>query len=185
MSSTPDAADKPEATPPAPKKKVSAQRRIISWVFILILLVLVFFEWRAQSSQAKSFKGLNAALEDQGSVGEVPFETFQETILQGSPSEDVDKSGALLRLHHYRWNGIFKTYHLRLLVNNDEQVIICDTAAEGDKVAGIGRVSKERMDAFVQQQREMIQKQQAEQKKQPAEGDAEKKPAESETPSEN
>ncbi|MCA9007613.1 MAG: hypothetical protein KDA70_20235, partial [Planctomycetaceae bacterium] len=118
MSSTPEST---ETSEPAskPKKQISTQRRVISWVFIAILLGVVLLEWRAKSSQAKTFENLGAAVDNTGEAGEFPFSQFEKTI-QGNPSVEIDESGAILRLYHYKWNGIFKTYHLRLLVNDED-----------------------------------------------------------------
>lgn len=164
MNSTPEAAGTPESqpTPPA-KKKISAQRRIISWVFILILLGVVLLEWRAKTSQAKTFDNLNNAMEtgEAGEKpGEVPFEEFKATMLQGSPTEELDESGAILKLYHFRWNGVFKTYHLRMLVDEEGQVVVFDAAAEGDTVSDMPRISKKRMDAFVKGQKEQLKQEQ-------------------------
>lgn len=150
MNSTSEAADAPEPAQ-KPKKQISAQRRIITWIFIAILLGVVLLEWRAKTSQATTFENLNSAMEEAGNVGEISFEQFQ-TIKQGSPSEELDDSGALLRLFHYRWNGPFKVYHLRLLVNDEEQVIAYDTSGEGEEVGGIVRLSKKKLAEFVKQQ---------------------------------
>lgn len=162
MNSTSEAADAPEPVQ-KPKKQISAQRRIITWIFIAILLGVVLLEWRAKTSQATTFENLNSAMEEAGNVGEISFEEFQ-TIKQGSPSEELDDSGALLRLFHYRWNGPFKVYHLRLLVNDEDQVIAYDTSGEGEEVGGIVRLSKKKMAEFVKQQRNEIQGQPDEKK---------------------
>lgn len=151
MNSTPEATD-PPAPAPKPKKQISAQRRIISWIFIAILLVIVLFEWRAKSSQANTVDNLEEAMTQAGDVGEITFVDFQ-TIKEGNPSEDIDESGAILRKHHYRWNGIFKTYDLRILVNDEDMVITYDTLADGEAVGGINRISKKRMEALIQKER--------------------------------
>ncbi|QDT30186.1 hypothetical protein Enr10x_55460 [Gimesia panareensis] len=176
MSSTPEAAETPESKPNSPKKKVSTQRRIISWILILILLGVVLLEWRAKTSQAKTFENLNAAMDEAGKMGEVPFKEFQETMLQGQPAEELDDSGAILKLYHYRWNGIFKTYHLRMLVDQDDQVIVFDTAAEGNEVSGMPRISKQKVREFVEKQKAEVK-----QRTQPAES----KPESSEANSDN
>ncbi len=187
MSSTPDAPETPDSKPAPAKKKVSTQRRIISWVFILILLGVVLLEWRAKSSQAKTFDNLDAAREAAGRSGEVPFEDFKASMIQGSPSEELDESGAILKLYHYRWGGVFKTYHLRMLVDNDGQVIVFDTAAEGSAVSGMPRISKERMDAFVKGQKEHVKQKAAESAEAKASRDkqAAEEAAAAETKSEN
>ena len=48
MNSSSEAADAPEPAP-KPKKQISAKRRIITWIFIAILLAVVLFEWRAKT----------------------------------------------------------------------------------------------------------------------------------------
>jgi len=149
MNSTPEAAETSEPTP-NPKKQISAQRRIVSWVFIAILLGVVLLEWKAKSSQANTVKGLEAALETAGDVGEIPLQQFQ-TIKVGNTSEEIDESGVILKLYHYRWNGIFKTYNVRLLVDEGDMVIAFDEQAEGDTVGGIKRISKKNMQALVKQ----------------------------------
>tara|TARA_R110002095_G_scaffold33315_3_gene32085 strand:+ start:1444 stop:1998 length:555 start_codon:yes stop_codon:yes gene_type:complete len=151
MNSTPEATD-PPAPASKPKKQISAQRRIISWIFIVILMVIVLLEWRAKSSQANTVDNLEAAMTQAGDIGEITFVEFQ-TIKEGSPSEDVDESGAILRKHHYRWNGIFKTYDLRILVNDEDMVITYDTLADGEAVGGINRISKKRMEALIQKEK--------------------------------
>lgn len=162
MNTPSDAADTPESeAAPKAKKQISAKRRLISWAFIAVLLVVVLIEWRAKSSQAATFKNLEAAMENSGDVGEIPFRQL-ESITQGSPSEEIDESGALLRLHHYRWNGLFKVYHLRLLVDQQEKIIAFDALAEGEPVGGINRISKKNMDAFLKSQKEAVGKQPAE-----------------------
>lgn len=155
MNSTPDAAETPESAP-KPQKKVSAQRRIISWVFIAILLVIVLFEWRAKSSQANTVQSMEAAMAQAGDVAEFPFTEFQN-FKQGSPSEEIDESGAILRQHHYRWNGIFKTYDLRLLVDEHEMVVTFDTLPEGDTVGGIRRIMKKNVEALKEKQMKLMQ----------------------------
>lgn len=154
MSSTPESAESSEPDS-KPKKKVSAQRRIISWVFIAILLAVVLLEWRAKSSQAKTFESLGAAMDQAGNSGEFPFTQFEETV-QGSPALEVDESGAILRLYHYKWNGIFKTYHLRLLVNDEDLVVTYDTLPEGDTINGMGRISKKNLDELVQKKKQEV-----------------------------
>lgn len=176
MSSTPETAETPESKPTPPKKKVSAQRRIVSWILILILLAVVLLEWRAKTSQAKTFANLNTAMDEAGKSGEVPFKAFQETMIQGQPVEELDDSGAILKLYHYRWNGIFKTYHLRMLVDQDDQVIVFDTAAEGNEVSGMPRISKQKVKEFVEKQKAEVKQQ-----SQPAES----KPESSEANSDN
>ncbi|QDT93958.1 hypothetical protein [Gimesia algae] len=154
MSSTPESA---ETSEPAskPKKKVSTQRRLISWVFIAILLAVVLLEWRAKSSQAKTFESLGASMDAAGNAGEFPFSQFEETI-QGSPATELDESGAILRLYHYKWNGIFKTYHLRVLVNDEDLVVTYDTLPEGDTVNGMARISKKSMEELVQKNKQEV-----------------------------
>ncbi|QDU07056.1 hypothetical protein [Gimesia aquarii] len=153
MNTPSDAADTPESeAAPKAKKQISAKRRLISWAFIAVLLIVVLIEWRAKSSQAATFKNLEAAMENSGDVGEIPFRQL-ESITQGSPSEEIDESGALLRLHHYRWKGLFKVYHLRLLVDKDEKVIAFDGLAGGEPVGGIPRISKERMKNFLKKEK--------------------------------
>lgn len=183
MSSTPDAAETPESQPAPKKKKISAQRRIISWILILILLAVVLLEWRAKSSQAKTFDNLNAAWDEAGNAGEVPFKEFQETMIEGSPTEELDESGAILKLYHYRWNGIFKTYHLRMLVDDEGQVAVFDAAAEGDTVSDMPRIFRKKMTRFVESQKAELQ-QSAEQKPAAAQAD-ETEPAAGEEKSEN
>lgn len=152
MNSPSEAADTPEPVPKA-KKQISAKRRIISWAFIAVLLVVVLIEWRAKSSQAATFKNMQSAMAEAGDVGEIPF-TQLDSIKQGTPSEEIDESGALLRLHHFRWNGLFKIYHLRLLVDKEDKVIAFDGLAEGEPVGGIYRISKERMENFLEKEKE-------------------------------
>ena len=155
MNSTPEAAEAPEPAP-KPKKKVSAQRRIVSWIFIGVLLAIVLFEWRAKSSQANTMKRMEAAMAEAGEVAEFPFAEFQE-FKQGNPSEEIDESGAILRQHHYRWNGIFKTYDLRVLVDEHEMVVSFDTLKEGDTVGGIRRVLKKNLEALKDKQKQLIE----------------------------
>lgn len=155
MNSTSEAAETPESAP-KPKKKVSAQRRIVSWVFIAILLVIVLFEWRAKSSQANTVNSMEAAMTQAGDVAEFPFAEFQG-FKQGSPSEEIDESGAILRHHHYRWNGIFKTYDLRLLVDEHEMVVSFDTLPEGDTVGGIRRIMKKNVEALKDKQKALME----------------------------
>ncbi|WP_339732311.1 hypothetical protein [uncultured Gimesia sp.] len=155
MNSTPEAAATPEPAP-KPKKQVSAQRRVISWVFIAILLVIVLLEWRAKSSQANTVKSMEAAMAKAGDSAEFPFTEFQN-FKQGSPSEDVDETGAILRKHHYRWNGIFKTYDLRVLVDEHEMVVTFDTLPEGDTVGGIRRILKKNMETLKKKQKDLIE----------------------------
>ncbi|MFH1304123.1 MAG: hypothetical protein ABIK07_23960 [Planctomycetota bacterium] len=175
---SPSEATDPPAPAPKPKKHISAQRRIITWIFIAILLVIVLFEWRAKTSQANTVKNLEAAMEQAGDVGEISFVDFQ-TIKEGSPSEDIDESGAILRKHHYRWNGVFKTYDLRILVNDDEMVITFDTLADGEPVGGINRISKKKMEALIQKEKNESGVKPV--KAEPAETEpAEKKPVEAE-----
>jgi len=110
----------------------------------------VFFEWKAKSSQAHTVKGLEAALEQVGEVGEIPFQQFQ-TLKVGNSSEEIDESGAILKVFHYRWKGVFKTYNLRLLVDKGDMVIAFDERAEGNTVSNIKRLSKKNLDNFMQQ----------------------------------
>ncbi|MDF1742293.1 MAG: hypothetical protein P1V19_01270 [Gimesia sp.] len=151
MNSTPEATEPAETPEPAskPKKQISAQRRIISWVFIAILLGVVVLEWKAKSSQASTVKGLEAALEQVGDVGEIPFQQFQ-TIKVGNTSEEIDESGVLLKIFHYRWNGVFKTYNLRLLVDEGDMVIAFDERAGGKYVSNLRALSRENIEAHIQ-----------------------------------
>lgn len=169
MNSTPEAAETPEPAP-KPKKQVSARRRIISWIFIAILLVIVLFEWRAKSSQANTVNSMEAAMAQAGDVAEFPFAELQN-FKQGSPSEEIDESGAILRQHHYRWNGIFKTYDLRVLVDEHQMVVSFDTLPEGDTVGGIRRILKKNLQALKDKQKALMQQSSGDAK--PA--DAEKK----------
>ena len=182
MNSTPEAADSSEPAS-KPKKKISAQRRIISWVFIGILLAVVLVEWRAQSSHGSTVKNLDLALDESEPVGEVPFSKF-ESFMQGDPSVEIDKSGVLNRKHHYQWNGLFKVYHLRLLVDAKDNIIIYDTLSEGDSIGGIRMISKKDQEAIVEEQREASQgkpaKTDAEAPEDAAKESAEKKPDEKE-----
>ncbi len=162
MNTSPEADDTPEADS-KPKKQVSFQRRFISWVFIAILLVIVFFEWQAKSSQANTVKGLEAALDQVGDVGEIPFTQF-DTIKVGKTSEEMDDSGAINKLYHYRWNGIFKTYNLRLLVNDEDMIFAYDQQPEGEEVAGIKRISKKNLEALVNQNKKGASKDPVEEK---------------------
>ena len=182
MSSTPDSADssKPAAKP---KKQVSTQRRVISWVFIAILLGVVLLEWRAKSSQAKTFENLGAAMEAEAG-GEIPFAQFEESI-QGSPSVEIDESGLIMRLYHYKWNGIFKTYHMRLLVNDEDLVVTYDALPEGDTVNKMRRISKKSMQDLVEKNKQELADQNADQKpttEKPTETPATPEPAKTETP---
>lgn len=178
MNSTPEAADSSEPAS-KPKKKISAQRRIISWIFIGILLVVVLVEWRAQSSHGSTVKNLDLALDASEPVGEVPFSKF-ESFKQGDPSVDIDKSGVLNRKHHYQWKGLFKVYHLRLLVDAKDNIIIYDTLADGDSVGGIKMISKKNHEAIIKEQREASQGKPAETEESKTEEAAEKKPEEKE-----
>ncbi|HAW26950.1 MAG TPA: hypothetical protein DCY03_02355 [Planctomycetaceae bacterium] len=162
MSSTPESAETSEPVSKS-KKKVSTQRRVISWVFIAILLGVVLLEWRAKSSQAKTFESLGAAVDNAGEAGEIPFSQFEGKI-QGSPDVDVDESGAIMRLYHYKWNGIFKTYHLRLLVNDEDLVVTYDTEPEGETVNGMRRISKKNLEELVQKNKQEVTAQKAESK---------------------
>ncbi|HCO23037.1 MAG: hypothetical protein CME31_26180 [Gimesia sp.] len=162
MSSTPESAETSEPASKS-KKKVSTQRRVISWVFIAILLGVVLLEWRAKSSQAKTFESLGAAVDNAGEAGEIPFSQFEGKI-QGSPDVDVDESGAIMRLYHYKWNGIFKTYHLRLLVNDEDLVVTYDTEPEGETVNGMRRISKKNLEELVQKNKQEVTAQNAESK---------------------
>lgn len=158
MNSTPEAAEPSESPEPAskPKKQISAKRRIISWAFIGVLLVVVLIEWRAQSSHGSTVKKLDAALEQSRPQGEVPFAEFKE-IKKGNPDENIDDSGVLNRKYHYRWNGLFKVYHLRLLVDKEDNIIIYDTLAEGDKVGGIKIITKKSREELVKKHKEAAQ----------------------------
>jgi len=178
MSSTPDSAE--SAKPAAkPKKQVSTQRRVISWVFIVILLGIVLLEWRAKSSQAKTFENLGTAMEAEAG-GEIPFAQFEGTI-QGSPSVEIDESGLIMRLYHYKWNGIFKTYHMRLLVNDEDLVVTYDALPEGDTVNGMRRISKKSMQELVEKNKREADDQNADQKP-TAETPAAGEPAKTEAP---
>ncbi|QDV53414.1 hypothetical protein [Gimesia fumaroli] len=155
MNSPPEPAETPEPAP-KPKKKVSAQRRIVSWIFIAILLGIVLFEWRAKSSQANTVQSMETAMAEAGDRAEFPFTELQE-FKQGNPSEEVDESGAILRKHHYRWNGIFKTYDLRVLVDEHDMVVSFDTLKEGDTVGGIRRILKKNLQALKDKQMKLME----------------------------
>ena len=155
MNSTPDATETPESAP-SPKKKVSTQRRIVSWIFIALLLGVVLLEWRAKSSQANTVASMEAAQASSGHVQEFPFEEFQK-FKQGNPSEEINEEGAIYRQHHYRWNGIFKTYDLRVLVDEKDMVVTFDTLAEGDTVGGIRRIMKKNIDALKAKQKKLME----------------------------
>ncbi|WP_298868748.1 hypothetical protein [uncultured Gimesia sp.] len=176
MNSTPEAA---ETSEPAskPKKQISAQRRIISWVFIAILLGVVVLEWKAKSSQASTVKGLEAALETAGDVGEIPLQQFQ-SIKVGKNSEELDESGVILKIIHYRWKGIFKTYNLRLLVDEGDMVIAFDEQSEGKSVGGISPISKKNIQALVGQHKKGGSKEPVEEKQAEAKGEASGEPSE-------
>ncbi|WP_417385230.1 hypothetical protein [Gimesia sp.] len=173
MSSNPESAETSEPASQS-KKQISTQRRVISWVFIAILLGVVLLEWRAKSSQANTFESLGIAMDkadSAGNGGEFPFSEFEKSI-QGNPSVEIDDSGAIMRLYHYKWNGIFKTYHLRLLVNDEDLVVTYDAESEGDAVNGKVRISKKNMQELVQRK-----KQEAAAQKAAAEASAAAEPA--------
>ncbi|QDT27611.1 WD domain, G-beta repeat [Gimesia panareensis] len=119
------------------KEKASRlkSRRIYRWSFIGLLIVIVFVEWYAQSSQRKSVAALDEAMNNLPANQELPLEKF-ESFQQGFPSVTVDDSGIRLRKIHYRWSGIFKSYHLRLVVDQEQKIVTYDTRDEG-KVEGI------------------------------------------------
>lgn len=147
MNSTPETAGLPGPVS-KPKRQISARRRIISWVFIAFLIGIVVFEWKAKSSQANSVKGLEAAMEEVGEVGEIPLQQFQ-SLKVGNSSEEIDESGISLRIFHYRWIGVFKTYNLRLLVDEGEMVIAFDERAEGRYVSNLRALSRENVEAHM------------------------------------
>jgi hypothetical protein len=142
------------------------------------LLGIVFSEWQAKSSRANTVQGLESAMDQVGDVGEIPFKQFQ-AIKEGNASEEIDESGAILKLYHNRWNGVFKTYDLRLLVNEENMVIAFDEKAEGKAVGGISPISKKNLQALVKQNKKGTPEKPVEEKqvnpKEEAIGDSSKK----------
>ncbi|QDT41997.1 WD domain, G-beta repeat [Gimesia alba] len=117
------------------KKFRLKSRRVYRWSFIGLLMVIVLVEWYAQSSQSRSVVALDEAMNRLSANQELPFEKFQ-ALQQGFPSVTVDDSGIRLRKIHYRWSGVFKNYHLRFVVDQNQNIVTYDTKSEGN-VEGI------------------------------------------------
>lgn len=119
------------------------------WAFIGLLLFIVLVEWYAKSSFSKSFASLDAAISQLANDEELPFKQFQG-MKRGFPTETVDESGMILRKIHFVWSGVFKNYHLRLLVNENDNIVTYDTESKGD-VAGVLVFSKKNIENYKQQ----------------------------------
>ena len=101
------------------KKPRSPVERVIVWGLILILVAVIFIEWRAKTNYDASFE---AVQQEMKASDEGPALTLQaaENLREGNPSRSPGEENLNL-VTTYRWFSFFKDYEFSLVYTSDPE----------------------------------------------------------------
>ena len=123
--------------PPKPEKKRSPAERVIVWGAIAILLVVVAIEWRAQHGYKQALAAVSDVLQASDATGDDVTLPDVEKLMAGAKAESAPSQGRFEVLT-YEWNGLFRSYMLRLQIEPEDPPLVLAVDSKSDPNAPIG-----------------------------------------------
>lgn len=117
----------PEAQPSPQKKPRSAIERAVVWGGILLMLVVVVFEWRSREGHNGTINALETEFERSGTIPVAELEKHvQGYAIRGELKEGEEVVVTLA------WPSLFKTYKLYLPQDHHQMITAFETQASRD-----------------------------------------------------